>query len=56
LAKIFHRNAETMYQWLADGSVFPNAFRVKDGWFVPEKDVKQLMKSRQGKGFVGGWK
>ena len=61
-----------MYNWIVEGIVFPNAFKVKDGWYVPEADVKRLMKQRAGeampglekqraiqrpsKGFVRDWK
>jgi hypothetical protein len=26
--------------------VFPNAFKVKDGWYVPVGDVKKLMRQK----------
>lgn len=43
LTKLFRRHENTVYRWLEE-RLFPNAFRVKDGWFIPAKDVKRLMK------------
>jgi len=46
LAKLFKKDQETIYRWLAEGSVFPHAFKVKDGWYVPAADVRRLMKRK----------
>ena len=46
LAELFDKDTETIYRWIREGDVFPNAFKVKDGWYVPMKDVRALMKSR----------
>ena len=43
LAHLFSRHVNTIRAWIDDG-VFPHAFKVKDGWYVPEKDVRMLMK------------
>jgi predicted site-specific integrase-resolvase len=72
LAELFDKTAETIYLWISEGTIFPHAFKVRDGWYVPASDVKRLMKQRaeptaalanevpvrrsSGKGFVGGWK
>lgn len=72
LAELFRRDAETIYRWIKEGDVFPNAFKVKDGWYVPHSDIKKLIKKnadqseakeskqsrspRQSPGFVTGWK
>ncbi len=72
LCDLFQRDEDTIRRWIKDGDVFPNAFKVKDGWYVPVKDVKKLIKknvegaapaeSRQtpaprvSTGFVKGWK
>lgn len=44
LAALFERDEETIRRWINDGDVFPHAFKVKDGWYVPQTDVKRLMK------------
>jgi predicted site-specific integrase-resolvase len=72
LATLFQKDEETIRRWIRDGDVFPNAFKVKDGFYVPVSDVKKLMKKnsdetepmeskqkpapRVSKGFVTGWK
>jgi predicted site-specific integrase-resolvase len=72
LCDLFQRDEETIRRWIKDGDVFPNAFKVKDGWYVPVGDVKKLMKKnsdrddtdetrqtrspRGSSGFVNGWK
>jgi predicted site-specific integrase-resolvase len=66
LAEQFQKDEETIRRWIKDGDVFPNAFKVKDGWYVPTGDVKRLMKPestvdkaasgrRSSKGFVREW-
>lgn len=42
LSSLFSRTEETIRDWIADG-LFPRAFKVKDGWYVPESDVKKLI-------------
>lgn len=44
LAALFSRHKQTIREWIADG-VFPRAFRVRDGWYVPEGDVKKVMQT-----------
>lgn len=66
LAVLFQKDEETIRCWIRDGDVFPHAFKVKDGWYVPVADVKKLMKPeptldttpsvrRSSKGFVREW-
>jgi predicted site-specific integrase-resolvase len=45
LAELFQRGEETIRRWIAEGTVFPHAFKVKDGWYVPASDVRRLMKA-----------
>lgn len=45
LARLFRKHENTIYRWIVEDRLFPNAFRVKDGWFVPVADVRQLIKS-----------
>lgn len=44
LAELFQKDEETIRNWIREGDVFPHAFKVKDGWYVPAADVKRLMK------------
>ena len=46
VAEMFGRDPETIYRWIKEG-IFPQAFKVKDGWFVPDRDIRRLMKQRQ---------
>ncbi len=45
LAELFDKHENTIYRWIVEDQLFPNAFKVKDGWFVPFADVKKLIKS-----------
>lgn len=72
LCELFQKDEDTIRRWIKDGDVFPNAFKVKDGWYVPCADVKKLMKNNSesegvadtkqtrsrgpSSGFVTGWK
>lgn len=72
LAEMFDKDEETIRRWIRDGDVFPHAFKVKDGFYVPASDVNKLMRAngsdsareespqtrqqRQSGGFVTGWK
>lgn len=67
LAELFDKEERTIREWISRGDVFPHAFKVVDGWYVPAEDVKRLMKPaaegvdkaaasrRSSKGFVRGW-
>jgi hypothetical protein len=44
LAAVFRRHENTIYRWLLEDHLFPNAFKVKDGWYVPESDVRRVMR------------
>lgn len=37
-----HEN--TVYRWLEEGTVFPNAFRIRKGWRIPKDDVDRAKK------------
>ncbi len=43
LAILFRKDEETIRCWIRDGDVFPGAFKVTGGWYVPGGDVKHLM-------------
>lgn len=43
LTELFHRHPNTIYRWITEDHLFPHAFRVKDGWYVPERDVRSLI-------------
>lgn len=71
LVDLFQKDDDTIRTWLLEG-VFPNAFKIKGGWYVPISDIKKMMKKngeetdqaepkqkpapRVSKGFVHGWK
>jgi hypothetical protein len=72
LAVLFDKKEDTIREWINDGDVFPNAFKIKDGWYVPAGDIKKMIKrnreesdqvesrptssTRQSSGFVNRWK
>lgn len=72
VAEMFGKTEDTIREWLKDGDVFREAFKVKDGWYVPASDIKKLFKKngtvsdqsesrqtrapRQSSGFVNRWK
>lgn len=45
LAELFQKHENTIYKWIVEDHLFPNAFKVKDGWYVPLSDVERLMKA-----------
>lgn len=47
LCELFDKHENTIYEWINKDRLFPNAFKVKDGYYVPESDVERLM--RQGR-------
>jgi predicted DNA-binding transcriptional regulator AlpA len=54
LAKLFQKHENTIYRWIVEDHLFPNAFRVKDGWYVPESDVERLMRAGKVESNGGG--
>ena len=46
VSDIFSRTPRTICDWIKEG-LFPHAFKVKDGWFIPVADVKRLMKEQK---------
>jgi Helix-turn-helix domain len=46
VAEYFHRDEQTIRRWITDGK-FPHAYKVADGWFILEIDVKRLVKQMQ---------
>jgi hypothetical protein len=44
LAALFSKHRNTIYRWIEEG-LFPHAFQVKDGWYVPTTDVKQIVRA-----------
>lgn len=71
LAELFDKDEETIRCWIRE-KIFPRAFKIKDGWYVPAGDIKKMMRNsageesasksrqtsepRQSSGFVTGWK
>ena len=46
VAEYFHRDEQTIRRWISEGK-FPHAYKVSDGWFILERDVKRLVKQLQ---------
>ena len=46
LATLFQRHENTIYKWIVDDRLFPNAFRIKRELYVPLCDVERVI--RQG--------
>ena len=44
LATLFQKHENTIYRWIIEDRLFPHAFKVKDGWYVPESDVRRVMR------------
>lgn len=42
LSRLFRRHKNTIRIWIVHDHLFPHAFRVKDGWLIPDADVQQL--------------
>lgn len=45
VSELISRSPKTVRNWLREG-MFPHAFKVKDGWFIPLADLKKVMKSQ----------
>ena len=43
VAEYFQRDEKTIRRWITEGK-FPHAYKVSDGWFIPEGDIKRLIK------------
>lgn len=46
VAEYFHRDEVTIRRWIAEGK-FPGAYKVADGWYILERDVKRLVRQMQ---------
>lgn len=44
VATILRRSVRTIYRWLDEGTAFPNAKKVRDGYLIPRSDVEALLK------------
>ena len=44
-ATLFSRHEKSILIWIEEG-LFPNAFQVKRGWYIPESDIRRVMRSR----------
>lgn len=42
-SNLLHRHPNTIARWIQD-RLFPNASRIRGGWFIPERDVRRLLK------------
>lgn len=41
---LLHRHYNTTARWLSEGA-FPNASKVRGGWFIPENDIRRLLRA-----------
>jgi hypothetical protein len=44
-ATLFSRHEKSILIWIEEG-VFPHAFQIKRGWYIPESDIRRVMRSR----------
>jgi hypothetical protein len=50
LAALFGKNPNTIYKWIIEDRLFPTAFKVKDGWYVTDVDVRRLIRAGRAAG------
>jgi predicted DNA-binding transcriptional regulator AlpA len=43
VSETLHRHENTIYRWVEEG-IFPHASRIRGGLFIPESDVRRLLK------------
>ena len=46
VAETLNRHENTIRRWIT-ARAFPNASRIRGGWYIPEADVRQLLKNGQ---------
>jgi hypothetical protein len=42
-SELLNRHPNTIARWIQD-RMFPNASRIRGGYFIPERDVRRLLK------------
>lgn len=45
LAELFGKHENTIYKWIIEDRLFPNAFQVKRGWYVPAGDLQRVIRT-----------
>jgi predicted site-specific integrase-resolvase len=50
---LLNRSYNTTARWISEG-LFPNASKIKNGWFIPEGDIRRLL--RAGRTHAAGWR
>jgi excisionase family DNA binding protein len=48
VAEYFRRSQKTIWRWIDDG-MFPHAFKVKDGYLIPEEDIVLVQQPSTGR-------
>lgn len=43
VAAIFRRSQDTIYRWISEGKTFQNVIKVRDGYLIPELEVKRII-------------
>ncbi len=41
---LLHRHPNTIYPWITVDRLFPNAAHIRGGWFIPERDMRRVLK------------
>lgn len=49
VAAALHRHENTIYRYLQE-NVFPSASRIRGGYFIPESDVRRLLRNGRAAG------
>jgi len=43
VAIVFRRSHDTIYRWISEGKIFNNVLKVRDGYLIPESEVKRIV-------------
>ncbi len=43
VAVTFRRSQDTIYRWISEGKIFDNVIKMKDGYLIPESEVKRII-------------
>jgi len=43
VAAFFRRSPDTIYRWISEGKTFNNVIKIKDGYLIPESEVKRIV-------------
>ncbi|MBI5969754.1 MAG: helix-turn-helix domain-containing protein [Deltaproteobacteria bacterium] len=43
VAIVFRRSHDTIYCWILEGNTFKSIVKVKDGYLIPEDEIKRVI-------------